>query len=333
MPDSPLISVIMPVHNAGEYLPLAVESVLRQSYQNLELIIVDDHSTDNAVEKLTVSDERVKLVSSSNYGVVHAMHHGAKLAQGDFIARMDADDEALPQRLAVQFEYLQQKPDIGIVASQVEIFSDEELGGGFQVYQDWLNSVCSPEQIQRELYVESPLPNPSVMFRREVYQLLGGYHDSPWAEDYDCWLRADAMNIRMAKPEGILLRWRDHGQRLTRLDKRYSLDNFMQAKAHYLAESPLKNKDVVIWGTGPTGVQFYDLLQQHNINVTGFIDVHPRRIGGEKRGLPVWSMDKINELDKEFIISAVGSRGARQDIRDELLEKGKHEGQDFIFVA
>ena len=154
-----------------------------------------------------------------------------------------------------------------------------------------------------------------------------------WAEDYDCWLRANAMNIKMAKPEGILLRWRDHGQRLTRNDERYSLENFMRAKAHYLAESFLNNKDVIIWGTGPTGVQFNDLLQQENIKVVGFIDVHPRRIGGQKRGLPVWSMDKIDKLEGEIIISAVGSRGARQEIRDALLEKGKHEGQDFIFVA
>ena len=333
MSDTPFISVIMPVHNGGEYLQPAITSILQQNYQDFELIIVDDHSTDDAVSKLQVHDDRVKLLSANNRGVVSAMNLGAAEAKGNYIARMDADDEALPQRLALQLEYLEKNPDVGIVASQVEIFSDDELGGGFQVYQDWLNSVCTPEQIQRELYVESPLPNPSVMFRREVYQQLNGYRESSWAEDYDCWLRANAMNIKMAKPDGILLRWRDHDQRLTRSNERYSLENFMRAKAHYLTQSLLDNRDVVIWGTGPTGVQFCDLLQQQNINVTGFIDVHPRRIGGEKRGLPVWSMDKVTGLRDEIIISAVGSRGARQEIRDELLKKGKQEGQDFIFVA
>ena len=333
MPDTPFISVIMPVHNGGKYLRSAVTSILQQSHRDFELIIVDDHSTDNAISELQVHDERVKLLSANKGGVVPAMNHGTAQAKGNYIARMDADDEALPQRLALQLDYLEKNPDVGIVGSEVEIFSDDQLGGGFQVYQDWLNSVCTPEQIQRELYVESPLPNPTVMFRREVYQQLDGYHDSSWAEDYDCWLRANAMNIKMAKPDGILLRWRDHGQRLTRSDERYSLDNFMQAKAHYLAQSLLDNRDVIIWGTGPTGVQFYDLLRQQNINVSGFIDVHPRRIGGEKRGLPVWSMEKIDRLKDEIIISAVGSRGARQEIRDELLKKGKLEGQDFIFVA
>lgn len=333
MSDLPLISAIMPVHNAGRYLQSAVDSILQQTHSNLELIIVDDHSTDNAIQQLDIDEQRTRIVQADKRGVVHAMNLGAELARGEYIARMDADDDALSQRLEVQLDYLKAHQGVGIVAAQVEIFSDAQLGEGFQLYQEWINSVCSPEQVQRELYVESPLPNPSVMFRREVYQQLGGYHDSEWAEDYDCWLRADSLGIRMAKPEGILLRWRDHGQRLTRTDERYSLDNFMKAKAHYLVQSLLENKKVVIWGTGPIGVQFYDLLEQENITVTGFIDIHPRRIGGEKRQLPVWSMDKVDELDNEIILGAVGSRGARNEIREFLLQKGKQEGQDFILIT
>lgn len=328
-----LVSVIMPVHNAGAYLETAVKSILQQSYQNLELIIVDDHSTDNAIQQLSTSDKRVKFFSSKQRGVVYAMQYGVEQSQGEYIARMDADDEALPERLKIQLEYLQQNPGIGIVAAQVEIFSDEALGEGFKLYQKWLNNICTPEQILCELYVESPLPNPTVMFRREVYQQLGGYHDSEWAEDYDCWLRADSLNIKMAKPGGILLRWRDHDSRLTRTDVRYSLENFQRAKVHYLVKSHLKGNKVVIWGTGPIGVQFHDLLIKENIDISGFIDINERRIGGMKRGLPVWSIEKIEELNNEILIGAVGSRGAREKMREYLLEKGKQEGQDFIFVA
>lgn len=333
MPVTPMISVIMPVHNAGEYLLEAVDSILQQSYDNLELILVDDHSTDKAVENLPCRDARIKKIASIKRGVVHAMQQGAQQAQGDYIARMDADDLALPQRLEVQLEFLNQQPNVGIVAAQVEIFSDQQLGDGFQLYQGWLNSVCSPQQIRRELFIESPLPNPTVMFRREVYQQLGGYHDSDWAEDYDCWLRANAMNIRMAKPGGILLRWRDHGSRLTRTDARYSLENFMRAKVHYLATSLLDNKKVVIWGTGPTGIQLHDLLQEQDISIDGFIDIHPRRIGGQKRQLPVWQMDIVDELRDCIIVCAVGSRGAREEIRGYLNNRQLTEGEEYIFVA
>jgi len=322
--------------NAGEYLPVAVESILQQSYPHFELIIVDDHSTDNAISNIQSGDTRLKIISASQRGVVNAMQQGVKQTSGDFIARMDGDDEALPNRLQVQLDYLHQYPTIGIVAAQVEIFSDEEVAEGFQLYQAWLNSICTTEDIKRELFIESPLPNPTIMFRRDIYQQLGGYHDSEWAEDYDCWLRAESLNIKMAKPDGILLRWRDHDNRLTRTDDRYSINNFMRAKAYYLAKSQLENKDVIIWGTGPTGIAFYELLQEHDIKVSGFIDVHPRRIGGVKRGLPVWSMDKVGVMDPlkdEIIIGAVGSRGAREKIRTYLKESGLEEGQDFIFVA
>lgn len=333
MSDNPLISVIMPVHNAGKYLQQAVDSILLQSYQQIELILVDDHSEDDAIQQLAANDQRVKILGSSRRGVEHAMNYGAGQSRGEFIARMDADDEALPHRLQVQLNYLKQNPDIGIVATQVEIFSDENLGEGNRVYQDWLNSICTPEQIQRELYVESPLPNPTVMFRREVYGQLGGYHDSDWAEDYDCWLRADSLKIKMGKPDGIMLRWRDHDNRLTRSDIRYSLDNFRKAKAHYLVQSHLQGKDIVIWGTGPIGVQFHDLLKKDNVNISGFIEVNQRRIGGVKRDLPVWPIEVVEQLDDKFIIGAVGSRGAREKMRAFLQQKGKQEGKDFIFVA
>ena len=215
----------------------------------------------------------------------------------------------------------------------LKIFSDAELGGGNQHYQAWLNNVCSPEQIQCELFVESPLPNPTIVFRREIYEQLGGYRNSEWAEDYDCWLRANSMGIKMGKPEGILLRWRDHKNRLTRTDERYSLSNFRKAKAFYLVQSQLTNRDILIWGTGPIGLEIHDLLSKYNLNITGFIEVNQRRIGGVKRQLPVYSYEEIDALNKQLIISAVGSRGARDKIRDFLLKKGRCEGIDFIFVA
>lgn len=323
----------MPVHNAGDYLPVAVESILLQSYSRLELILVDDHCDDGALEQLARHDPRLSILSATSRGVVHAMQQGMQAATGDYIARMDADDEALPDRLQVQLDYLQQNPGIGIVAAQVEIFSDDELGDGFRLYQQWLNSVTDAEQIKRELYIESPLPNPSVMFRRQVYEQLGGYHDSPWAEDYDCWLRADALDIKMGKPEGVLLRWRNHEKRVTHNEERYSQHNFMRAKAHYLGQSPLKDKSLIIWGTGPIGRRFCDLLEEQGMSVKGFIEIDPRRIGGVKRDRPVWDMTVIDELDDEVIIGAVGSRGARNKIREYLDARGLAEGEHYLFVA
>lgn len=338
-----LISVIMPVHNAGSYLADAIASILNQKNISLELIVVDDHSTDHAIDDLPVNltqDNRVKFVSSDSRGVVAAMKSGFAYAQGNYIARMDADDIALPDRLSKQYDYLQQYPEIGIAGGQVKIISDSEIADGFLLYEKWLNQLCLPEDIERELFIESPIPNPTAFFRREVYESLNGYHDPDWAEDYDMWLRAYELGIKMGKPDGVILHWRDHDKRLTHCDSRYDNKLFMQAKAYYLARSHghLKHRKAIIWGTGPTGIYLYDILIAQNVEVEAFIEVNPRRVGGVKRGLPVIHFTEITEYTREInnnalIIGAVGARGARAEMRQALLDMGKEEGIDFLFAA
>lgn len=333
-----LISVIMPAYNAGAFLTEAVTSILYQENSKFELILVDDHSTDHSIEKLPLNiknDKNLKHVSSSAKGVVAAMATGYQHAQGYYIARMDADDIAMPNRLAEQFLYLQQNPQIGIAGAKIKIISNDELGQGFQLYEHWLNSLSTIEAIERDLFIESPIPNPTAFFRREIYEQLGGYHDPEWAEDYDMWLRAHSAGIKMGKPDGILLHWRDHSSRLTHSDPRYDNKLFLKAKAHYLAINPqyLKNRNAIIWGTGPNGIYIHDLLKTHNVKVEAFIEVNPKRIGGIKRGLPVLHFDVLNQYTDALIIGAVGSRGAREEMRKALLEMGKHEGRDFLFAA
>ena len=338
-----LISVILPVHNAGLYLKDAVASILNQKDVLLELIVVDDHSTDHAISQLPPdiqTNHRIQFIQSESRGVVAAMQTGFAQARGDYIARMDADDIALADRLAKQLTYLQQHPEIGIAGGQVKIFSDEGVAEGFLHYQQWLNRLCTPDEIARELYVESPIPNPTAFFRREVYESLGGYHDPEWAEDYDMWLRAHEMGIKMGKPEGIVLHWREHHTRLTHCDSRYDNKLFLKAKACYLASHHyyLKGRKAIIWGTGPNGVYLYDILASQDVDVHAFIEVNQRRVGGVKRGLPVIHFSEITQytqsMDGEaFIIGAVGTRGARDEMRKALVAMGKEEGRDFLFAA
>jgi glycosyltransferase involved in cell wall biosynthesis len=330
---NPLVSVVMPVHNGGAYLAAAVESILTQSHANLELILVDDHSTDDAITTLNKSDRRLKIIASECRGVVAASNTGFTHCEGEYIARMDADDISLEGRLECQLDYLAQRREIDIAGCRVEIFSDEGIQGGLQRYQAWLNSVCEPEQVHRQIFIESPLPNPGIMLRRSALRELKGYREMVWAEDYDLLLRADAVGMQMGKPEPILLRWREHDTRLTHTGTRYSHENFMQAKTHFLAHHRLKGRGVIIWGAGPTGQKIHDFLTKEGTTVVGFIDVHPRRIGGEKRGLPVWAMDKCKEPGLPMILVAVGAAGAREDIAGFMSGTELNEGEDYLFVA
>ncbi len=329
---TPAVSVILPVRNGGPFLAGAVQSILQQSLCDLELLLVDDHSDDGAVQALDLGDERVIMLKAAGHGVAAAFNAGLAEARGQFIARMDADDLSHPERLATQVRMLEQDPSLGIVGACVDFFAEEGVGEGNLLYRDWLNSLRTPQSIRHAMYIESPIPNPTALFRLEVIQSLQGYRDPEWPEDYDLYLRADAAGIRMAKPEGILLRWRDHDHRLTRTDARYSLQRFQQAKAHYLARNRLPQRRLLIWGAGPTGKRFYDLLAAEGIPVSGFIDVHPRRIGGLKRGQPVLPIEATADGD-EFILVAVGARYARAEIQAHLDGLGRHEGSDYLFVA
>ena len=331
---NPLVSVIMPVRDGGAYLEASVDSILGQSCSSLELILVDDHSVDSAISGLSTADPRLVLLKNRGRGVSSAFNTGLSRARGDFIARMDADDISLPRRIEEQYRYFQSHPEIDICGACVEIFTDGEVAGGNIRYQAWLNDCCSPGQIHREMFIESPIPNPTVMFRRDAVLHLGGYGDPDWPEDYDLFLRADALGMQMGKPEQILLRWREHAGRLTRNDQRYNLDRFQAAKAHFLSKHRLQGKGPpILWGAGPSGRLMHDLLSEEGTRVRGFLEVHPRRIGGEKRGLPVWPIEEIDRMDDVFILVAVGAAGARPKIRDFLQQRMLVEGEHFLFVA
>lgn len=330
---NPLVSVVLPVYNGGQFLSHAVDSILSQTHENFELLLIDDHSTDSAIGELDRSDARLNVLTCIGRGVVDAFNTGFAHSKGEYVARMDADDISLPGRFHTQLEYLDRYPSISIAGCCVDIFSENGIQGGLQRYQHWLNSVCEPEQVRQQIFIESPLPNPGLMFRRTALHQLGGYRDHHWPEDYDLLLRADAARMQMGKPEPVLLRWREHEHRLTHTDSRYERERFMQAKSHFLVHHRLQKRSVVIWGAGPSGRLMFDLLTAEGAAIEGFIEVHPRRIGGQKRGLPVWPIEKVNDLGDSLLLVAVGAAGARERISAYLHEHNKLPGRDYLFVA
>ncbi len=333
-PARPLVSVLMPVRDGGAHLREAVDSILGQTLDDLELVLVDDGSRDAAVAALVAHhDPRLRLFVNPGQGIVSALNFAAFNARGTYLARMDADDIALPERLERQVALLECEPGIGIVGAEVEIFAEQGVGEGYRLYQEWINGLRTPEAIGREMFVESPIPHPTAMLTRRLFRALGGYRDVPWAEDYDLWLRAHLQGVGMAKPDGVLLQWRDRAGRLSRADDRYAVERFLDAKAHYLARSRLRNRAAVIWGAAPTGACLFDALEREGVKTTAFIDIDPRKIGGRKRGLPVLPAEAAAEVAPALIVGAVGSRGARAQIRAELDGHGMVEGEDYLFAA
>ena len=337
----PAVSVLMPCYNAAETIDEALRSLAFQSFTNFEIVAVDDGSTDATPQILrdwSVRDERMRIISQEHTGIVEALNAGLEACRAPYVARMDSDDRCHPERLTRQVAYLKAHPEIDLVSCRVAGFPKEQVREGFQIYLDWLNSLLTDEDIRREIFVESPLPHPSVTFRREAVLQAGGYQDHGWAEDYDLWLRLYLRGTRFAKLPLVLLEWRESPERLTRSDSRYSLENFLRAKAHYLVRGPLAGHDAVImWGAGMTGRRLSKHLVRLDAPLVCYIDVDERKIGGTLRGLPVLSPDELptcwSRWDNPVLLSAVGARGARKLIREQLTTFGLREGKDWWGVA
>jgi glycosyltransferase involved in cell wall biosynthesis len=337
----PAVSVLMPCYNAANTLPVALESISQQTFTNFQVVLVNDGSTDATQELLknwAARDARFQLLNQAHQGIVGALHNGLGSCRADYIARMDADDRAHPERFARQVAFLDQHPEIALVASRVQGYPQEELRAGFTIYLEWQNALLHDEDIRREIFVESPLAHPSVMMRREQLENVGGYQDHGWPEDYDLWLRFYLSGKRFAKLPQVLLDWREHPDRLTRQDSRYSLENFLRVKAHYLVRGPLKGKNsVLIWGAGMVGRRLSKHLIRQGAPLTAFVDVDPDKIGRTRRGLPILSSEDLpgwwNKSPNPVVLAAVGARGARTLIRQHLTESGLQEGRDWWGVA
>jgi len=338
---SPSISVLMPCYNAASTLDEGVESILDQTFADLELIAVDDGSADDTLRRLQTweqRDRRVVVLSRPHSGLVDALQAGLSACRAPLVARMDADDRSSPDRLARQMAALEAHPDVAVVACLVEGFPQQDVRQGFRRYIEWLNGLVTPEAIAREIFVESPLAHPSVVMRRSWLERVGGYQDRGWPEDYDLWLRLHQAGARFAKVPEVLVGWREHPARATHADRRYAVENFLRAKAHYLTLGPLVGRDsLVIWGAGQVGRRLSKHLVRGGAPLRAFIDVDPAKIGRIRRGVPILGVEELpalwTSLPRPILVAAVGTRGARDLIRRQLEGVGLVEAQDWWAVA
>lgn len=210
----PKISVLLPVHNGAPYLREAIDSVLGQSFGDFELIVIDDESTDETPRIIaSYGDWRVRPIRVPHGGLVNALNAGFKFARGEYIARMDADDRSLPDRLAIQSAYLDRNADIDIVCSDIYVIGPDGRRSGTQVQQGLDNALLRDALLYRTRI--KPVIHPSVMMRRSVLDTLGGYRHFTFAEDHDLWLRA-VDRFGFARLNAFLLEYRIHNGGITR---------------------------------------------------------------------------------------------------------------------
>ncbi|SCZ67233.1 glycosyltransferase family 2 protein [Thiohalomonas denitrificans] len=190
-----LVSVVMPAFNCETYISQAISSILEQDYRNIELIIINDGSTDGTgevISRFSSADPRIKVVTRANKGLVASLNEGISLARGKLVARMDADDISMPFRIRKQTEHLDSHPEISILGGQaIQIDMEGKRGGG-------LRKPTDAYAIEQFLKYGCPVIHPTYMVRKEVYEHLGGYRDLMASEDIDFLVRAHLANYVIA---------------------------------------------------------------------------------------------------------------------------------------
>jgi glycosyltransferase involved in cell wall biosynthesis len=331
----PRVSVLLPCHNAQDTLDEAFASLASQTLDSLEIVAVDDGSVDSTQQVLSdwaQQDRRVCVITTPHRGIVSALSTAAEVARGEFLARMDADDIADSQRLARQVAFLDSHPDLVACGAGVRYFPKQQVRGGARRYEQWINSVVEPADIDRDLFIECPIPHPTLLVRQQAFDVVGGYQEVEWPEDYDLVLRLWKSGHRMGKVRDVLLAWREGPDRLSRTDVRYGEEAFRRCKVHYLKDR-IDGRSVVVWGAGPVGKAFARVLKESEIGVVAFVDLDPRKIGQKIHGAPVIHPCDVHKYRHAYVVGAVGSPTARAEIRHALNDAGFQEPEQYCAVA
>ena len=330
---TPAVSFVLPFRNAATTLHEALDSIAAQSLADFECVLVDHDSHDGSAElarDFAAQDRRFLIVGSGG-SFVDALNLGVRQSRAPLIARMDADDLAHPMRLEAQVAELREF-DLDLVSCLVDCFPRSELAGGMRRYEDWINGIVSEDEIRAALFVESPLPHPTTLFRRAVFDRAGGYLDTDGPEDYDLWLRMLLGGARAQKVARPLLRWRDSPARLSRTDPRYGKDRFFATKLRHFANAVPRSLPLQLWGAGPTGRRWLRRLRQQGYEIGRIVDSIERQIGRTVQGMTVEPPAALRREDG-LIIAAVGLLGARAIMEEELRERDFHPLRDYIAVA
>ena len=250
LPHNPQITVLMPAYNVAKYIGIAINSVLAQTFTDFELLIINDGSTDDT-EKIvrSFSDDRIRLINQTNQGVAAALNIGMLNARADLVARFDADDICLPERLMVQYNFLNDNPDYIIVGSDADyIDMNEEYVFTYSMPAHANNEI-------QELHVNKcPFIHSAVLFRKEFILQAGGYNIEACAfEDHILW----AKSIRLGKTcnlQQVLLQVRLNPESIS-IDEKWRTKRFREIKSQSISRGSLTMQE---------GIELSGILKKQN---------------------------------------------------------------------
>jgi glycosyltransferase involved in cell wall biosynthesis len=333
----PTISVILPFHEPNQKLKESIESILNQTFENLELIFVEKNSGDGSFELVTEfakNDKRIKFLSEETQNNIKAINKGLAEATGKYIHFMTDCDYAHPEMFERQVEFLEANPKTGLVGCRIKpIFIDEsEMDNEFlDQYVNWSNRIITHEDISINRFIESPVIHQTILYRKEIFKKHGIFFDVDSPSDFEHQLRLLDQGVLMHKIPEVLFDWTFYPERISVIDSCLTDQGLFEVKSTYLNKWLKANDnfypEVAVWGAGKSSRQRFYILHELGVHPKFFIDLRANPVKN------VIQYQHTPPAGRNFIISYVSNRSAREKIRMFLVELGYTEGKDFICVA
>lgn len=334
--QQPLISILTPFKNTSAFLKECINSIIEQSYSNWELIIVDDHSSDESnaiVSNYAKQDKRIKLFKNEGKGIINALKLAFNKSSGQYITRMDSDDIMAPKKLEFMLNDLQTHGKNHIALGLVKYFSKTGIGDGFKRYETWLNSLISTGENFKEIYKECVIPSPCWMIHKDDLIACNAFNPNIYPEDYDLAFRFYKHGLKCIPSNNLLHYWRDYSTRASRTHKHYAENYFIDIKLHYFLELNYDaQRPLTIWGAGAKGKTIARTLKEKKIPFIWICD-NPKKIGKHIYGEALFNFEYLKTLQNPQSIVAVANVDAQAYITNYFNTENMYPMEDYFFFC
>lgn len=336
MKHQPTVSILMPVKNTAQFLVECLESIVKQSETDWELIAIDDHSTDDSYSILTNYASKhhiIKIFKNTGNGIIEALRLAYLKSSGTLITRMDSDDIMSLNKIEILKSNLVSKGKGHIALGKVKYFSEERLGEGFKNYELWLNSLIEKGTNFEGIYKECVIPSPCWMVFREDLDKAGAFTPNDYPEDYDLVFRFYQENLKPIACNQTLHFWRDYSTRTSRTHEHYADQTFLDIKTKYFIKLDYNSdKNLVIWGAGDKGKTLAKILLSLKIDFYWICD-NPKKIGKhiyDQKMLPFTSLETIKNSQS---IVTVANKKAQVEIESYFNQRKFIANKDYFFFC
>ncbi|MEO8772990.1 MAG: glycosyltransferase [Gelidibacter sp.] len=332
----PMISILTPFKNSSQFLTACLKSIINQTYSHWELLIVDDHSTDDSyalVASFAQKDKRIKLLKNTGKGIIDALNLAFKNSSGQLITRMDSDDIMGSDKLKIMSEDLKTHGKGFLALGMVNYFHEGTLGEGYSNYEKWLNNLTKTGTNYTEIYKECVIPSPCWMIHRQDLVVCGAFDHTTYPEDYDLAFRFYKHGLKCIPSGHVLHHWRDYDTRTSRTDENYADNRFLKLKMNYFMELDYDfSRPLVLWGAGFKGKFSAKLLKKNKVPFI-WICNNPKKIGKHIYTIELDSIASLSELIAPQVIITVANKTAQKKIRNILENQQLVKAHDYFFFC